>query len=108
METTASSWDEIRERVIARDGRRCTVGWLLGGRCREHLHVHHLIPRDEGGEDSLDNLITVCDRHHPMVEAIRREVLRRRGYKRCPHKPGTHRYPGARAECERRLNAIAA
>lgn len=100
------TWEEIRARVIARDGSRCTVGWLLGGACTETLHVHHLIPREEGGSDEESNLITTCDRHHPQVEAIRREVLRRRGWKRCPHKPGVHRYPGAREACERQLNRV--
>lgn len=98
------TWDEVRARVIARDGSRCTVGWLLGGACSEVLDVDHLVPRAEGGLDVPENLITVCHRHHPMREAIRREVLRRRGWKRCPHKPGTHIYPGAREACERNLN----
>lgn len=104
METTGHTWDEIRALAIERDGSRCTVGWLLGGDCHETLDAHHLIPREEGGPDTLGNLITACHRHHPMVEAIRREVLRRRGWKRCPHGPGVHRYAGAREACERNLN----
>ena len=102
MET--DSWDEIRARVLERDGNRCTVGWLLGGRCSRHLHTHHIVPRDLGGTDDDDNLLTACARHHPMVEAIRNEIMRRRGWRRCPHAPGTHRYPGAKEACERRLN----
>lgn len=101
-----TTWADIREDVLRRDGERCTVGWLLGGACSDLLHVHHLIPREQGGPDEIENLITVCERHHPQVEAVRREVLRRRGqvWKRCPHRPGAHRYPGAREQCERRLN----
>jgi len=98
------TWDDLRALVLARDGSRCTVGWLLGGACADTLDVDHLVPRAEGGEDAPDNLITVCHRHHPMREAIRREVLRRRGrleWRRCTHE---HRYPGAREACERRLN----
>jgi len=101
------TWEDIRARVLTRDGSRCTVGWLLGGACSETLDVHHIVPREEGGTDDEDNLMTACHRHHPMVEAVRREVLRRRGHRRCPHGPGAHRYPGAREACERRLNAAA-
>jgi HNH endonuclease len=103
-EATALTWDEVRARVIERDGSRCTVGWLLGGACADLLDVDHLIPRNEGGTDEEHNLITVCHRHHPMREAIRREVLKRRGWRRCPHRPGTHRYPEGKAACERWLN----
>lgn len=103
-EATPHTWDELRALAIERDGSRCTVGWLLGGRCHETLDVDHLIPRNEGGLDVLENVITVCHRHHPMREAIRREILHRRGWKHCPHKPGTHRYEGAREACERLLN----
>ena|SRR6188508_3881276 len=101
----ADTWEVTRARVIARDGNRCTVSWLLGGACSETLDVHHLIPREEGGTDDDDNLITACHSHHPVVEAVRREVLRRRGrlaWKRCTHH---HPYPGGREACERRLNA---
>ena len=98
------TWPDLRVRVLERDGHRCTIGWLLGGECEETLDVDHLVPRSEGGPDDEDNLITVCHRHHPMREAIRRELMRRRGWKRCPHRPGTHRYPEGKAACERQLN----
>jgi hypothetical protein len=32
-------------------------------------HAHHLVPRVAGGEDSLDNLVTLCSRHHREVES---------------------------------------
>lgn len=100
----STTWADIREDVLRRDGERCTVGWLLGGACHETLDVDHLIPREDGGTDDLSNLITVCHAHHPMREAIRREVLRRRGWRRCPHE---HRSREAREMCERRLNRAA-
>ena len=101
------TWDEVRAHVIARDGSRCTVGWLLGGACSDLLDVHHLIPREHGGTDDPENLITACHAHHPVVEALRREVLRRRGklsWRRCPHE---HRTRESREACERRLNRVA-
>ena len=69
-----ATWDEVRAHVIARDGSRCTVGWLLGGACSDTLDVHHLIPREEGGTNDPENLITACHAHHPVVEALRRRI----------------------------------
>jgi len=100
-------WELARERALRRDGYRCTVARLLGGRCSRTLDVHHIVPLSEGGDEfDLDNLMTACHRHHPMVEALRRAILRARGqeWKTCPHPPGTHRYRGAREACERNLN----
>jgi len=101
------AWELARAAALDRDGHRCTVARFLGGPCSSILDVHHLMPVAEGGaEFDLDNLITVCHRHHPMAEGVRRAVLRasRREWKPCPHPPGTHRYPGAREACERLVN----
>lgn len=98
------AWRQLRARVLTRDGYRCTVARLLGGRCSGTLHVHHLLSRRERPELALDedNLISVCAAHHPQVEALREFVRRRRGRRRCRHQ---HRYDHARRECEARLNA---
>lgn len=96
-------WHRFRLRVLARDGRRCTVGRLLGGPCHPTLHVHHVVPVSEGGaEFDFDNAITACARHHPMLEALRRKILAARETPppRCRHR---HPYPQGREECERRM-----
>ena len=91
-------WRIVRELVRERDGRRCTVARLLGGSCRGLLHVHHIDP----DADPLDpeNLGSVCARHHPKWEALRRALVEPR-WRRCPH---PHRTREARELCERRLN----
>ena len=96
---------DTRTRVLERDQHRCS-GRFLGGECSAVLDVHHIVPRREGGTDADDNLLTLCHRHHPMLEAIRRAILGRREpiWKPCPHKPGTHRYPEGKAACERVIN----
>lgn len=33
------------------------------------LNVHHIISRADGGADTLDNLITLCERHHQDLHA---------------------------------------
>lgn len=83
----------------------CAVADLLGGECAGHIERHHVIPISLGG--AVDGkTVEVCQRHHPMLEALARKIHGLPEYKRCPHKPGTHVYPGAKEECERRLNRM--
>lgn len=103
-------WRALRERVIVRDGARCTVARLLGGACTGTLHVHHIQPRDEYPELALDedNCGTTCAGHHVKWEALRRQLVRLRDPIRaigpCRH---NHRYLHAALECRRR-RALAA
>ena len=97
---SSAEWRILREHVLERDGRRCTVSRLLGGECRGDLHVHHL----DRHADALDpdNCGTVCAAHHPRWEAVRRAVLRGRPTRRrCTH---YHPYAEGRRLCEARLN----
>ena len=66
METNPSGrgshrWVRNREAALARDGHRCV-------KCgaERFLHVHHVVPWEEGQSDphALDNLVTLCARHH--------------------------------------------
>lgn len=94
-------WLDLAERVRVRDGHRCTVARLLGGRCSGTLHVHHVIPRSERRDLELDeeNCITACASHHPTLEAVRRLIVSilSEDPPRCPHK---HPYPEGRRRCE--------
>ncbi len=36
----------------------------------KHSHAHHRIPRAAGGTDHLDNLITLCNKHHHVIEGL--------------------------------------
>lgn len=100
-------WGAVRERVLARDRRRCVLGWLLGGPCSGPLHVHHVEPIEERPDLAYepDNLISACEAHHPSLEAFRRFVRARRAPRRCPH---VHPTRAGREACERRLNRAAA
>lgn len=60
------AWERIVFQVAKRDGYRCQ-------RCLLHLRkpkrsVHHIVPRDEGGGDHIDNLILLCHPCHDAVE----------------------------------------
>lgn len=78
----------------------CRIAELFGpaaGPCHGLIDRHHVDP-----DDPDSRTIEVCHRHHPMLETALRNLMRAGRRRRCPH---NHRYPGARAECERRLNA---
>jgi 5-methylcytosine-specific restriction endonuclease McrA len=50
---------KLRPAVFARDGFRCVAGVSpsCSGRAE---HAHHVLPLSRGGEDTPDNLISVC------------------------------------------------
>jgi 5-methylcytosine-specific restriction endonuclease McrA len=61
-----AEWRKTRERILARDGYRCTVHVRPGVRCPETrlLEIHHI----DGGDVLLvpdSELRTVCRRHNP-------------------------------------------
>lgn len=97
-------WANVRAHVLARDGNRCTVSRLLGGRCSPGpLHAHHIEAVADGGAAfDVDNVGTTCARHHPKWEALRRALVSQRGkdVPRCPHR---HVNADARRICEARL-----
>lgn len=96
------AYDRRSWRRLPRD--YCVVADLFGptvGECSGYIHRHHVDP-----EDPDSRSLTVCNSHHQRLHAALRALeAPEKGWKRCPHPPGTHRYPGAREACERRLNA---
>jgi len=50
-----------RRLVFHRDHRRCTVP---GCRSTHNLEIHHINPRDAGGDHALANLTLLCGAHH--------------------------------------------
>jgi 5-methylcytosine-specific restriction endonuclease McrA len=64
----------IAEAVLRRDGG-CVAhrwGYALDVRCQGRPHVHHRRLRAQGGADTLDNLITLCERHHDQAHNVDR------------------------------------
>lgn len=98
---TSPEWATVRDRILARDGYRCTVSRLLGGYCDGPLHVHHIEKVTARPELALDphNLATTCARHHPQWEAVRLFVERaRRPLPPCRHR---HPYKSGQEACDR-------
>lgn len=101
---TSPEWRRARALALVRDGSRCTVARLLGGRCAGALHVHHIEPVDERPDLALDvdNLGVVCATHHPRWEALARGLRRHRRQGDLPPCPHRHPYPEGREACDRR------
>lgn len=64
-----SNWGTQRKAAIKRDGYACQVCFVVSRK----NHIHHIIPRrfyDGHVEDAnvLENLITLCPKHHKLVE----------------------------------------
>jgi 5-methylcytosine-specific restriction protein A len=56
-----SAWRAVRDRVVARDGRRCQeCGKELGSVPAWLTEVHHIVPKAKGGSDHPSNLMTLC------------------------------------------------
>ena len=56
--------ENIRKAVILRDGCKCKEC----GRANCKLEVHHIKPRRLNGSNTLDNLITLCEKCHQKTE----------------------------------------
>jgi hypothetical protein len=52
---------KTRRFVLDRDGHCCRVP---GCRSTRYLHLHHLVPRSQGGNHDPENLIALCGGHH--------------------------------------------
>ncbi len=61
--------NEIKHRIHQRDQTQCTHVDSLGRRCsnKRWVEIHHIIPVSEGGDNSPENLTTLCHAHHRMT-----------------------------------------
>lgn len=67
-------WDNIRKQVYMRDGHRCVMCGKRG-----KLHAHHIIPVKISNDNSLSNLVSVCNKCHRKLEEIGFAILERGG-----------------------------
>jgi 5-methylcytosine-specific restriction endonuclease McrA len=58
----AASYDRLREQVLRRDGWKCQVCGTMS-----NLEVHHKEFRSQCGNDSEQNLITLCAACHAFA-----------------------------------------
>jgi ATP-dependent DNA helicase RecQ len=70
------TWRQIRKDVLARDQWRCCdCGEAIKGR---DAHVHHKLPRALGGDDTPENLISLCSGCHSLKHMNLQASLGRR------------------------------
>jgi 5-methylcytosine-specific restriction endonuclease McrA len=58
----AVSYESLRQRVLCRDSWRCQSCGAMS-----NLEVHHRQYRSHSGDDSEDNLITLCAKCHANI-----------------------------------------
>ena len=66
MRLDPASYGSLRQQVLRRDGWRCQACGAMS-----NLEVHHKEFRSRLGDDSEENLITLCDSCHRSVHACR-------------------------------------
>lgn len=57
--------------VFRRDGLACQSCFLTRYKLsmqKLNLTAHHILPRDEGGTNDMENLITLCNKCHDSIE----------------------------------------
>jgi len=61
--------DTPKHEVNERDLQRCQAVDDVGNICGQArwLHLHHIVPRSEGGSDHPGNLVTLCSFHHQLL-----------------------------------------
>jgi hypothetical protein len=64
--------DDVRLEVLQRDEFKCTYcGWdiskVVPGDPRKFPEVHHIEQHAEGGSNTVENLLTLCNVHHDAV-----------------------------------------
>ncbi len=56
---TGQEWENLCRDVLLRDNHRCVMCGAFG-----RFPPHHIVYRSQGGADSIDNLVTLCNNCH--------------------------------------------
>ncbi|MGX5913939.1 HNH endonuclease [Aliidiomarina sp. Khilg15.8] len=63
-----SNWEKLRRIVLERDEHLC-LSCVAAGIYTQGTHVDHIKPKAQGGDDSMDNLQTLCKTCHEAKTA---------------------------------------
>ncbi len=69
-ELYSKNWDNIRKIVYTRDNHRCVMCGKKG-----KVHAHHIVPVRVSHDNSLSNLVTVCEKCHRKLETVGFTIL---------------------------------
>src|SRR5881392_1885849 len=55
--------------IIAEKGAPCRICFVLGanGHVPAALQLHHVVAREDHGDDVADNIVALCGKHHDAV-----------------------------------------
>ena len=53
----------LKQAVLDRDNYTCQIC----KKKKQHLHVHHIVFKSQGGSDRMDNLVTLCSECHEKI-----------------------------------------
>lgn len=74
-----SEWKRARKTVLERQNHECLFCGVSDEAHREEysngLDVHHVIPREDGGSDSPENLAALCRSCHKKLESIHARAM---------------------------------
>lgn len=72
-------WRKVRQAVLERDGYECRFCGMENEDHKEEnsagLDVHHIIPRSDGGNDSMRNLVALCRSCHRTMESLHGQAM---------------------------------
>ena len=71
MKRRTRAWSELREKILSRDDHACQFCFATDTR----LDIHHITPSSKGGDDTPDNLITLCSYCHARISRPNRYGL---------------------------------
>ena len=84
---------DVAYQVRLRDQDRCQAhahGFDLDTKCAGRIHLHHKRLRSQGGPDTVDNIVTMCQTHHTRAHDVIRavaeacDIIRRSSYRTEP------------------------
>lgn len=79
LQNKGPHWEKQRMRALVRDNFICQNHQLGKENCQEDrlrfIHIHHIIPRIQGGTHDLDNLLTICRAHHEDIHPHMKKEL---------------------------------
>lgn len=65
----SAHWRDIRKQVLDRDGNACVQCGFDG----KGLHAHHIVEKRNGGDEDLNNLVTLCNPCHQRTHRPKKQ-----------------------------------
>lgn len=62
--------EAVRIAVFSRACGQCEAAAVDGRGCSGRMHYHHVLRRSQGGTDTEQNLLYVCEQHHRRIHAF--------------------------------------